>query len=82
MKHTTHGNPYTHAEYTRTTYQTRDLLYGYGLCTWCGNSRRTLYRYNDSEPIQLMGQTVAAPSVTGHAVNLYCNKSCYNANER
>ena len=71
MKHTTWGNPYTHTEYSRTTYGKQDLLYGYGVCDWCGNVKHTLYRYNDGAPIQLMGQKV----------KLYCNKSCYEANE-
>ena len=69
MIHTTCGNPYTHSEYSRTTYQKKDLLYGYGVCDWCGNIKHTLYRYNDSTPVELMGQKV----------KLYCNKSCYEA---
>jgi len=44
MKHTT---------YSRTTYQKTDLLYGYGVCQWCGSIKHTLYRYNDDTPIKL-----------------------------
>ena len=83
MIYRTWGNPYTHSEYSRTTYQKKDLLYrllppelrwtrnGYGICYWCGNVKHTLYRYGDSPPIQLMGQKV----------KLYCNKDCYKACE-
>ena len=72
MKYTTWGNPYTHSQYSRTTYQKKDLAVyrrGYGVCTWCGNAKHTLYRYNDAEPIKLMGQFV----------KLYCNRSCYDS---
>ena len=71
MKYTTWGNTYTHTEYSRTTYQKTDLLYGYGECHWCGNIKHTLYRYNDDTPLQL----------NNPQVKLYCDKSCYQSNE-
>ena len=71
MKYTTWGNPYTHSQYSRTTYQKKDLLYGYGVCAWCGSIKHTLYRYNDAVKAELVGQKV----------NLYCNKSCYESYE-
>ena len=71
MNYIVKGNPYTHAENSRTTYTKADLLYGYGTCYWCGNVKHTLYRYNDSMPVQLMGQKV----------KLFCNKSCYTDSE-
>jgi len=69
MNYIVKGNPFTHSEHSRTTYTKHDMLYGYGVCYWCGNVKTTMYRYNDSDPIELQGQTV----------NLFCSKSCYES---
>jgi len=47
----TWGNPYTHKEHTRTCYSAKDLLYGYGVCEWCGQIRTRLYAYNGSKKL-------------------------------
>lgn len=47
----TWGNPYTHEEHTRTCYSAKDLLYGYGVCSWCGQIRTRLYTYNGSNKL-------------------------------
>lgn len=43
------GNPYTHEEYSRTTYSKKDL-HPKETCHWCGNRNRFggLFSYNCS----------------------------------
>lgn len=45
-KTTYRGNPYTHEEHSRTVYGAKDLLYGYGVCDWCGQIRHRLFSYD------------------------------------
>ena len=47
----TWGNPYTHEEHTRTCYSAKDLMYGYGICEWCGQIRHRLYTYDGSNKL-------------------------------
>mgnify|MGYP001581414318 CR=1 FL=1 len=51
MNTITTGNPYTHEERTRTSYGRKDLLYGYGVCDWCGQIKHRLYSYDGNQKI-------------------------------
>ena len=51
MQTMTWGNPYTHEEHSRTTYTSKDLLHGYGVCDWCGQVRFRLYQYDGRKGI-------------------------------
>lgn len=46
------GNPYTHEEYSRTSY-CKDELFKDQTCEWCGhrNSYNGLFAYNGSEEL-------------------------------
>jgi hypothetical protein len=69
MNTITWGNPYTHEEHKRTSYNKNDLLHGYGVCNWCGNVKTTLYTYD----------VMPAPNLMGQKVALFCGKECYKA---
>lgn len=38
------GNPYDHSEHKRESV-------GPGKCSWCGQKRKTLYRYDNGKPV-------------------------------
>ena len=46
-----YGNPYTHYEFKRESFSTRELkeLHNKNTCDWCGNTPKVLFSYNNDK---------------------------------
>jgi hypothetical protein len=51
MKTITSGNPYTHEEHERTSYNVAKGETAKKTCSWCGQEQQTLYQYDRTKGV-------------------------------